>query len=302
MTVLLLSCALAGVLWAGLAKAANPPGAAPAAELPKTKTNEKDGAEMCLIPAGEFLMGTSEEELAAWLKAHPEYKREWFANQMPQHTVYLDAYYMYKTEVTVAQYRKFCEATGRAMPREPDWKWQDTHPIVNVTWDDAQAYATWAGASLPTEAQWEKAARGGDRRVFPWGDAWPPPNGAGNFADETCKASGKFPGWTFIDGYTDGYVYTSPVGSFVANPYGLHDLAGNVWEWCADWYGEEYYKNAPARNPAGPATGTARLVRGWSWDNGNPRYVRAAYRGIYHPAGGVDGVNGFRCVLRLPGP
>jgi len=269
--------------------------------LPATKINPKDGAEMVLIPAGEFLMGTSEEELAAWLKAHPDREREYYAHDMPQHKVDLDAYYMYTTEVTVAQYRKFCQATKRQMPPEPAWKWQDTHPIVNVSWEDAKAYAAWAGVLLPTEAQWEKAARGGDRRVFPWGDAWPPPKGAGNFADQTMKASGGVPGLTYIDGYTDGYVYTSPVGAFAANPYGIHDLAGNVWEWCADWYDGEYYQPAPQRNPTGPATGDARVLRGGAWDSTYPVVCRAAVR--YWLTPGLRGLLfGFRCVLRSPGP
>ena len=291
LTILLLSYALIGVIgFSGCSKEST------------TKVNKIDGAEMALIPAGEFLMGTSEDEFAAWLKAHPDNKRELFTNEMPQHKVQLDAYYMYKTEVTVAQYRKFCQATDREMPPEPTWKWQDTHPIVNVSWDDAQAYATWAGASLPTEAQWEKAARGGDRRVFPWGDAWPPPEGAGNFADETLKASGKLPKWFLtIPGYTDGYARISPVGAFAATPYKLHDLAGNVWEWCADWYGEEYYKDVPAINSTGPATGISRVMRGGCWLYNDPIGFRAAGR-FTAVSSNRSGDLGFRCVVASPGP
>jgi len=301
LTILLLVNALAGLFWAGLAIAENPPEGEPPAELPKTKTNEKDGAEMVLIPAGEFLMGTSEEELAAWLQAHPADQRGYFTNEMPQHMVYLDDYYMYKTEVTVAQYREFCQATGRAMPSEPSWKWQDDHPIVNIAWEDAQAYAAWAGASLPTEAQWEKAARGGDRRIYSWGDAWPPPAGTGNFGDETFKASGMFPGRDVINGYIDGYVYVSPVGAFAANPYGLHDMGGNVGEWCADWYGGRYYTDESMHNPTGPATGTGRVCRGGSWLDGGAWIFRAADRYMGYPAD-RNSAGGFRCVIRSPDP
>ncbi|HEY3377477.1 MAG TPA: formylglycine-generating enzyme family protein [Armatimonadota bacterium] len=168
--ILVLACALVVVAWMADAHA----------EI-VTKINPKDGAEMALIPAGEFLMGASAEERAAWQQAHPTgYKRDWL-DDAPQHKVYLDAYYLYKTEVTVAQYRAFCQATRRKMPSEPPWKWQDTQPICNVNWNDAKAYADWAGVTLPTEAQWEKAARGGDGRSYPWGNAWPPPAKAGEF-------------------------------------------------------------------------------------------------------------------------
>ena len=246
------ACALGCAVWMGLATA-------DAADLPKTKVNPTDGAEMALIPAGEFLMGTSEEELKALLPVSEEARaagrgwgerrnfdplpdrKEAFADELPQHKVYLDAYYMYKTEVTRAQYRKFCEATKRAMPPNPEWfptdpesqAKRDTEPVVNVSWDDANAYAKWAGGALPTEAQWEKAARGGDRRLYPWGDAWPPPKGAGNLPDQTLKESG-WPGgaepppggWSLtIPGYTDGYAYVAPVGKFTPNPYGVYDLA-----------------------------------------------------------------------------
>jgi formylglycine-generating enzyme required for sulfatase activity len=270
-----------------------------------TKVNKIDGAEMVLIPAGEFLMGTSEEELAAWLKAHPDATREWFSHEMPQHKVYLDAYYMYKHPVTVAQYRMFCEATGRAMPLAPVWKWQDTHPIVYVTWDDAQAYAAWAGASLPTEAQWEKAARGTDGRIYPWGNEWDASKA--QCSKERLGDAGR----------------TAPVGSFPAgaSPYGALDMAGNVWEWCADWYGREYYTNAPARNPPGPTEaqatlldlpvikdgrlvwekGKPRVLRGGSWSDTNPVNFRAANRFFYNPTNRNYNY-GFRCVLRSPGP
>jgi formylglycine-generating enzyme required for sulfatase activity/uncharacterized caspase-like protein len=237
----------------------------------QTKTNPKDGAELVLIPAGEFLMGSTDADKSAG------------SDEKPQHTVYLDAYSIYKTEVTVAQYRTFCTATNRTMPPEPDWKWQDTHPVVNVTWDDAQAYAAWAGASLPTEAQWEKAARGGDGRPYPWGQTWD----AGKCSNSVGNNNpGK----------------TSPVGSYPAgaSPYGCLDMAGNVWEWCADWYGS--YTNAPAKNPTGPTTGTARVLRGGSWYNKHPAYLRAAYRFSYSRPTGRYGILGLRCVVRLPGP
>jgi len=227
---------------------------------------------MVWVPAGEFLMGSTDAD------------NEADTDEKPQHKVYLDGYWIYKTEVTVAQYRKFCQATGRQMPPEPEWKWQDTHPIVNVTWDDAAAYAQWAGAALPTEAQWEKAARGPDGRLYPWGNDW-------DGAKCVNSARGNAPGGT------------KPVGGMPAgaSPYGCLDMAGNVWEWCADWYDGSYYKNTPSGNPTGPATGTARVVRGGSWGNTISDFFRAAGRYRPTPEGRNDYL-GFRCVVRSPGP
>ncbi|MEI6519693.1 MAG: bifunctional serine/threonine-protein kinase/formylglycine-generating enzyme family protein [bacterium] len=243
----------------------------------KLKTNPNDGAEMILIPMGEFLMGSAKTDKNA-LKA-----------EMPQREVNLDAYYIYKTEVTVAQYRKFCTATGRKMPNAPDWGWQNNHPIVNVNWNDAKAYADWAGVALPTEAQWEKAARGTDGRIYPWGNEWD--NSKLQCSKVKWGDAGK----------------TAPVGSFStgASPYGVMDMTGNVWEWCADWYGADYYKNAPTKNPD-PVTGGclvlwggSRVLRGGSWGNYGGSDFRGAYRYNYYPYGGGN-IIGFRCVS--PGP
>jgi formylglycine-generating enzyme required for sulfatase activity len=224
---------------------------------------------MVLIPAGEFLMGSKDGEADD--------------DERPQHKVYLTGYWIYRTEVTVAQYRKFCQATGRQMPPEPESGWQNTHPIVNVTWEDAAAYAQWAGAALPTEAQWEKAARGTDGQVYPWGNDWD---------GDKCQNS--------VGNKNAGN--TAPVGSFPAgaSPYGALDMAGNVWEWCADWYDAGYYKNAPTRNPTAPATGTWRVLRGGSWYCAYLVGFRAAFRSGSRPT--FRHRLGFRCVLRSPGP
>ncbi len=224
------------------------------------KVNPKDGAAMVLVPAGEFLMGSKEGQGKD--------------GERPQRQVTLDSYYIYKYEVTVAEYRKFCEKTHRAMPPEPSWKWQDTHPIVNVTWYDARAYAAWAGAALPTEAQFEKAARGTDGRTFVWGNS---------FTKSTCHTS-------------DGK--TAPVGSYPTgvSPYGALDMAGNVWEWCDDWYDPDYYAIAPTDNPLGPATGTTRVLRGGSWGFNVAEFFQVTYRNRCLP-GCRYGDYGFRCVL-----
>lgn len=213
----------------------------------EVKINPKDGAEMVWVPAGEFLMGSTDAEIAQVVKENPGLKAEWFDDEKPQRKVYLDGYWIYKYEVTVAQYRKFCEETGRKMPKAPSWGWEDKHPIVNVDWEDVVAYAKWAGCRLPTEAEWEKAARGTDGRRYPWGDKWD---------KEKCNS------WEL------GKRRTMPVGSFSGGigPYGCHDMAGNVWEWCADWYGEDYYAHAPSRNPRDPEKGEYRVLRGGGWD------------------------------------
>jgi len=234
--------------------------------------NPIDGAVILWVPAGEFLMGSTDADKDAR------------TDEKPQHRVYLDGYWIYQTEVTVAQYRKFCQATGRQMPPEPEWKWQDTHP-VNVSWDDAKAYVDWAGASLPMEAQWEKAARGSDGRIYPWGNEW-------DGAKCVNSVGGNAPGGT------------KPVGGMPAgvSPYGCLDMAGNVWEWCADWYDGSYYKNTPSRNPTGPATGTTRVLRGGAWFIDNPANFRAAYRNYYRYFPSFRSCYfGFRCVLRSPG-
>ncbi|MHB0936887.1 MAG: formylglycine-generating enzyme family protein [Armatimonadota bacterium] len=264
-------------------------------ELPATRINKKDNAEMVLIPAGEFQRGISEEKVPSWLERRVGDKRT-YTKALPERLVYLDAYYMYKSEVTVEQYRMFCRKTRRKMPSAPNGGWIDNHPIVNVSWEDAAAYSKWAGASLPTEAQWEKAARGGDGRLLPWGNNWPPPKGAGNFADMTAKQ--QFPNWTLIiDGYQDGYPELAPVGSFTANPYGLYDLEGNASEWCADWYDPYYLTTAPTKNPTGPASGNWRMARGGSYNSSDPQGFLVTYREQSTPTSGGTNNLGFRCVV-----
>lgn len=213
------------------------------------KANRVDGSLMITIPAGQFTMGSKYGDL----------------EEQPVHKVYLDSYEIGKYEVTVKQYRAFCEATGRQMPKAPTWGWKDNHPIVNVTWADADAYCKWAGGRLPTEAEWEKAARGTDARVYPWGNKW----------DRNKCANGVL-----------GLTSTVPIGNYPkgASPYGCMDMAGNAWEWCADWYGEDYYRMSPSRNPKGPAGGEYPVLRGGCWYS-HMQGTRTTYRGSFFPSG-----------------
>jgi serine/threonine-protein kinase len=245
----------------------------------------KDGAPMVLIPAGEFQMGDHFDEGGE--------------DERPVHTVYLDAFYIDKYEVTNELYARFLNeigsvkdeeghllididseycliefAGGRYRPK-PGY---EKHPVVEVSWWGAVAYAKWAGKRLPTEAEWEKAARGGlVGKRYPWGDEIS--HDMANYWDP---------------GGRDRWEMTSPVGSFPPNGYGLYDMAGNVWEWCADWYDENYYSRSPRRNPKGPESGEFRVVRGGSWGNG-PNNLRVAIRISYVPSYTTDHV-GFRCV------
>jgi len=225
---------------------------------------------MVYVPAGDFLMGSSESDTLA------------SDDEKPQHTVYLDAYWIDRTEVTNAQYRRCVEAGACSEPA----CWEDSdlnapeQPVVCVYWYQAQAYCEWAGASLPTEAQWEKAARGTRGLIYPWGNTF---------------YSARLNCWE--DRCYDGYAYTAPVGSFPsgASPYGALDMAGNVWEWVADWYDSGYYAHSPSRNPTGPATGKIQVLRGGSWLC-DWRRVRAAKRSAGPPGSRYD-VIGFRCVV-----
>jgi formylglycine-generating enzyme required for sulfatase activity len=234
--------------------------------------NPKDVSEMVLVPAGEFLMGSADTDKDAQ------------ENEKPQHKAYLDTYYIYKTEVTVSQYRKFCEATKRKMPQEPSYKWQETHPIVNVSWNEAKVYAIWAGVMLPTEMQWEKAARGTDGRIYPWGNEW-----------EKSKCANRL-----NSGENDTQTGTHPVGSFPegASPYGILDMVGNVLEWCENRYDDNYYKITPTKNPIGSVSRDGRVLRGGSW-YGNINNCRGAFRGVNYPYYGSYSL-GFRCVLPVP--
>ncbi|MGV8120554.1 MAG: SUMF1/EgtB/PvdO family nonheme iron enzyme [Candidatus Xenobiia bacterium LiM19] len=229
-----------------------------APSLPPTMTNPKDGAEMILIPAGEFLMGSPEGTGND--------------NERPQHKVYLDAFYICKYQVTNGQFARFVKETG--YKAEGDWKkyvksGRETHPVGNVTWNDASAYCRWAGGALPTEAQWEKAARGTDGREYPWGDTWD-----GNRCN--CWEGPKVSGMAHIENGRG----TVPVGSFPSgvSPCGVHDMAGNVWEWCSDRYDKDYYRSSPSRNPEGPSSGVYRVLRGGAWGNVGSDYFRCALR------------------------
>jgi formylglycine-generating enzyme required for sulfatase activity len=227
---------------------------------------KQDERSMVLVPAGEFVMGSSTGD----------------ADERPVRRVYLGAYFMDKDQLVVGQYAKFLEATSHTVP--PEWNIMSramhrSRPVVNVNWEDAAAYCKWAGKRLPTEAEWEKAARGTDGRIYPWGDE-PPSKFHGNMKKEL---------WNNHMGLT-------PVGMFEdgKSPYGINDMAGNVWEWVSDWYAPNYYQTGPLRNPTGPPAGNHKVVRGGSWGSG-PEGLRASERETRLPSFQGYGT-GFRCA------
>ncbi len=263
---------------------------------PKVDKIGKDGAPMVLIPAGEFQMGTDPSEIPALVQKYKQYgaKASWFEDETSRHTVYVDAFYMDIYEVTNAQYKKFTDVTGHGYRAPPFWSDSNfnapNQPVVGVGWDDASAYAGWTGKRLPTEAEWEKAARGGMvGKKHPWGD--------GELDGTQCNFADKNTNFRWSDNsVNDGYEYPAPVGSYRANGYGLYDMAGNVSEWCADWYDKEYYVNSPRRNPKGADSGKLRVLRGGSWLAYGAYFLRVASRSFNYPA--YTGHNhGFRCVV-----
>ncbi len=249
----------------------------------------KDGGKMVFVPSGEFLMGTSAEEIERLLQEWPHTQREVLTREHPQHRVYLDAFFLDKYEVTNARFQQFVKETGhRTQAEREGWAWIYTgkswekasgatwrtpwgrestiarlehHPVVQVSWEDARAYCTWAGKRLPTEAEWEKAAQGKDGGSYPWGTQFDGP--WANFCDAECTAAWK------DHGVQDGYQYTAPVGSYKhgQSRYGAYDMAGNVWEWVSDRFDRTYYRNSPVRSPRGPLAGNEVVLRGGAWDN-----------------------------------
>jgi len=281
------------------------------APCPSTTTTIKASTEnMVLVTAGIFTMGRENRE--GWT---PMAAPEMFDDELPAHEVYVDAFYIDRYEVTNRQFKEFVDATGYETEAERDgssevlvaaneartpiqgtdigWKeiegatWRTPEgpdsnienrmdrPVVHVSWNDANAYAKWTGKRLPTEAEWEKAARGGTRTNWFWSDS---------IEDNTYKA-GKYQNmyaehrldYQYPEGVYDGYDGTSPVGSFLPNNYGLYDTSGNVFEWVADWYQYDYFSISSQENPKGPVNGTEKVVKGGGW-NFCECYTRPANR------------------------
>lgn len=205
----------------------------------------KETIEWVKVEGGTFLMGCEKTEA----DCYPDEE---------QHTVTLSTFYISKYEITVEQFRYYCQQTGNQMPPAPHFGWEDKAPIVNVTWQQARDYAKWAGGRLPTEAEWEYAARGGKHsKGYTYS--------GGNDAFEV--------GWC----YENSDKKTHPVGEKKANELGLYDMSGNAWEWCNDNYEIYYYKNSPQKNPQGPTTGIGKVNRGGCY-NFDYRLMKNSHR------------------------
>ena len=301
--------------------------------LPVEITNSI-GMKFTLIPAGEFLMGSREtsKQLNTAFAPYGAKKPVWIKNVPPSRRVRITRpIYLGAHEVTRGQFRRFVDDTGYQTDAEkgdrkgitviefvdretevrldPEGSWRkvgfdqtDEHPVVGVSWNDATAFCTWLSRKegktyrLPTEAQWEYACRAGSTTRYSGGDDPEDLASIGNVADATAKA--RFPDWKkwTIRG-SDGYAYTAPVGKFRANSFGLYDMHGNVWEWCSDWWDAAYWKDSPSEDPAGPATGSDRVIRGGGWGS-FAGGCRAAFRSACEPRGRNFNL-GFRVVLVL---
>lgn len=245
--------------------------------LPSTMVG-KDGAILVLVPAGYFTMGSPQNEGQV--------------DEHPAHQVWVSSFYMDQTLVTFDQYDKFCDITGKEKPLDgylrykvPSTHWgRGRRPVLNLTWKEADAYCKWAGGRLPTEAEWEKAARGGTETPFFWG-----------------KDAGQASDYAWYD--LDSQYKTWPVGQLKPNPYGLYDIVGNLWEWVSDWYSANYYPASSDRDPTGPAEGKLKVLRGGSFANGDD-CLQSAHRSGWDPDK-EDGTemmghlheHGCRCVV-----
>jgi formylglycine-generating enzyme required for sulfatase activity/serine/threonine protein kinase len=272
-----------------------------------------DGMTMVYIPAGKFLRGLTGEDVTNLSLLCPECDPHLYSDQSPQREINLDGFWIDKTEVTNAQFAKFVSETGYLTTAEQkgqsyvmdpdkddfvyvdgaDWRHPtgpssnisgfEDYPVRQISWDDAVAYCTWAWRRLPTETEWEKAARGTDGRWFPWGND--PPDK--NYLNFNFNQDGP-----------------APVGSYLsgASPYGVMDMSGNLWEWTADFYSESYYRDAPDDNPQGPEKGEGYILRGGSWASGSRHYmafVTTTYR-MWNNSFIRSDVIGFRCVMDIP--
>ena len=232
----------------------------------------RDHQEYMFIPAGKFMMGCV-----------PSAKYACEENEKPRHLVEITKpFWLGKNEVEVEAYKHFARQPHRKMPNAPLWDkgWKvPGYPIVYVTWEDARDYCSWAGGRLPTEAEWEYAARAGsDNQVFPFPDM------------KQSRDKANFSGKAGNDIYDDA----APVRQFDPNDYGLYDMAGNVWEWVSDFYAPNYYTESPKVDPQGPPAGKSHVARGGSYDSDPAKHLRLSFRGHYEKA---SNNLGFRCLL-----
>lgn len=229
---------------------------------------------MVAIPGGEFLRGLTYK----WA----DYDVKWYPNpakdDTPARKIHVDSFYMDEAEVTNQRYAVFVQATHHRAPF--DWREgtppadRANYPVVDISWDDATDFCRWEGKRLPTEAEWERAARGNrEGSMYPWGDR---------------KITTEDAVYNLVDG-------PRAVCSKAKNDFGLCDMIGNVWEWCADWYGQHYYQDAPASNPTGPETGMYRVLRGGSWFDVPPLFLTVSYRSWARQNERSPTI-GFRCV------
>jgi serine/threonine-protein kinase len=281
------------------------PASTPGPGIGSKQISAKDGMVMVFVPEGDFQMGSDDDT---------DYDK-------PEHTVWLDAFWIDQTEITNTQFEKFVKETNyktdaelagwsyvfntssSTWPKTEGANWQHPrgpasnldglgdHPVGYVSWNDAAAYCKWAGRRLPSEAEWEKAARGTDGRLYPWGNQKPGGNLL-NFADKSSASD-------FADkNVDDGFAFTSPVGHYPegASPYGALDMAGNVWEWVNDWYRPDYYLSQTIwSNPVGPPAWAGKVLRGGSWDD-TGRVTRSILRLAYYPMDWYA-YFGFRCAV-----